>query len=195
MMSKRDLVPNIVRETPETVSVHCATELVRKVDSSMPTLRAVFAAAKLDAKRIDEKSWSLKMNWRTVVWGFFLTTVEEELLLRLEGRPVSGFDLRCQPQATHEAHAKGLAHLIIASSAVLLLLGFEVGIPVAAGGFLILSSWAVVHRQIGVRMLGRRLERLADDLARVIWPDGRWQISLTIADREISVANPSSSEA
>ncbi len=184
-------LPEIAREVPATrLGVRYRVTSAGPLPYSADHLAEALRAARLTGREIDEHSWEVRLPMPTLVFGMIPALAKETVAVRIvtvsPGREVQ---LDCLPQKTHNAHAKGMAAILLLAAAVWLvggwLAGLRAGITVAVLGTLC----AVSGREVALRLLERRLCRLAESLGTALWsgqqaqvtchriPEGRWEKS------------------
>ncbi len=172
-------LPEFAREVPATrLGVRYRVFSGAPLPYSSDLLAEALRAARLTGREIDELGWEVRLPMPTLVYGLIPTlpkeTVEVRIVTVIEGRELQ---LVCLPQQTHNAHAKGVAAILVLAIVVWLvggwLEGLGAGITVAVVGTL----WAVCAREGALRLLERRLCRLAEDLGTAQWPGRQPQVT------------------
>ncbi len=114
--------------------------------------------------------WQVQLPWRTLVFGLIAREVDEDVALALATSEEAAVRLVCVPRRTHEAHAVGLAAVLLIAVTVWLMGGWWTGLPAAftclAGGVL----WVAYTREMALQTLERRLRRLLADVGTAVWP-------------------------
>ncbi len=170
-MDWRRLLPEMMRDTPPSF------EMTYIIAPPLPVpaggderAAAALRAAGVVFSRQGAGVWGVQLPWRTLVFGLIAREVDEELVLALESGEEAGVRLRCRPRRTHEAHAVGLAAVLLIAVTVWLVSGWAVGLPAGltclAGG----AFWVAYTRELALQGLERRLRRLVADLGTALWP-------------------------
>jgi hypothetical protein len=112
-----------------------------------------------------------------MVLGAVRRDVDEQVELRITTTP-DGSELRldCVPSQTHDAHAAGVAGVLVMAVLIAITGGRGVGIPAALTMLVAGTLWADAAREMALRVLDRRLRRLTEDLGTAIWPDAPAQL-------------------
>lgn len=131
------------------------------------------AGADADLEGRDPSNVVVRLPWMTLVFGVVPRMVREEVRIRVarDDRGVL-LDVRCTPLASHEAHATGLALVLLVASAVWVIGGVTRGLVPAATTLVGFGLWTDLTRRSAMLVLDRRLARLTDDLGRAVWTDG-----------------------
>jgi hypothetical protein len=105
------------------------------------------------------------------VYGIIRRDVDEELSLTL-GRTDEGWELglRCEPLATHGAHAAGAGGVLLVAATVWLATGWGTGVIAGLTTLLAGGLWADATRVMAMTRLESRLRRLIEDLGLALWP-------------------------
>ncbi len=141
-------------------------------------IEAVSAAHATSLTKAGPLSWRFTLPHSTRVFGIIARQLEETVDVAIIAKdPVSRvLRLVCVPEATHQAHAVGMAGVLILSVAAWLTGGVVTGIPAGIATAAAGSMWAVFTREMAMQALGNRLRRLTEDLGRALWPEAPAQV-------------------
>jgi hypothetical protein len=134
-------------------------------------LQGAFRAAEVPWRRDGDLRWTVELQWQTMVLGVIRRDVDELVEVSVNGTDAgSELCVRCRPDGVQAAHATGCAGVLVIAVAAWVLGGWKAGLPAAlataaAGGLM-----ADVMREMALRVLARRLRRLAEDLGTAVWP-------------------------
>ncbi len=117
---------------------------------------------------------TLLWHTRAAVYGVIRRRIAERVELLVQPGPPAALELRCAPQAHHEAHAAGFAGVLALAAC-----GILVG-PQAFGSILLGGSFVAAYaRELEMVGLERRLRHLLELLGSAVWPRVPAQIALS----------------
>lgn len=128
-------------------------------------------AAGLRARLCGDLTWELSLPWRALVFGCIPREVDERVVVRVT--EVAGgleLGLECAPEETHDAHAMGMAAVLVLAVVVWLTCGWVEGLAAGLTTGVAGGVWADWAREMSLTVLGRRLRRLTWDLGAAAWP-------------------------
>ncbi len=136
-------------------------------------LEAVSAAHGTSVTSSGPMSWHFMLPHSTRVFGMIPRQLEEAVDAQIIAKdPVSrSLRLTCIPYATHQAHAVGMAGVLMLSVAAWFAGGLVTGIPAGIATLAAGSMWSVFTREMAMQALGNRLRRLTEDLGLALWPE------------------------
>jgi hypothetical protein len=128
-------------------------------------------AAGIRARPSGDLAWELLLPWRAMVFGCIPREVDERVVVRVaEVADAVELQVECAPEATHNAHAMGVAAVLVLAAVVWLTGGWLEGLAAALTTGIAGGLWADWAREMSLTVLGRRLRRLAWDLGAAAWP-------------------------
>jgi hypothetical protein len=167
-------LPEIIRRVPDQLVSSYHSTSVCPLPYLDDRIAEALEATNLGWQRTADGGWLVSLPWQTLVLGAVRRRVEEVVVFRVVSLPVGQeLLLTCRPQKTHDAHAVGAAAVILLAVTAWLIGGWTVGLPAGLTTLVGGGAGADLTRQMAIKVLERRLRRLADDLGTAIWPDRR----------------------
>ena len=140
---------------------------------------AALRAAGLTDTEATGDGWVLSLPHRTRVYGLVPREVDEIVRFRIASNDeFSELVLSCQPTETHNAHAVGLAGMLVAAAAVWFAGGLVAGLLPAVTIVIAGALLVEVTRHWAFDALERRLRRLVGDVGSALWPGQPAQITV-----------------
>jgi len=170
-MAWRGWIPEIARRDPAR-TIRCTYRVFgASLQFSVESLRQALHASGVSWERTGDLQWEIELPWRTMVFGLIRRDVDERLTARIGGDPQgAALVIECLPAATHGAHAAGLAGVMVFAVLAWIASGWLNGIPAGLTTLVAGGLWADTTREMGMRVLERRIRRLTEDLGTALWP-------------------------
>jgi hypothetical protein len=167
----------MIRSRPtETIALAYCTAHAPPTSSESIVLEALRAAHVNDVQG-NGPSWRFSLPWRTLVYGVIRRDLDEELSVVLApSEPGWELRLRCEPLATHNAHAAGAAGVLLVAGTVWLASGWTTGVLPGITALIAGGIWADATRVLALTRLETRLRRLVEDLGSALWPSAPAQV-------------------
>lgn len=170
-MGWRKLIPEMMREVPPGFELSYLTAVpIPLPPGAEERVAAALRSAGVAFTLHSPGRWRVEMPWRTLVFGLIAREMDEEVVIVVDPTEEAAAHLVCLPRRTHEAHAVGLAAVLMIAVTVWLVGGWWTGLPAAftclAGGVL----WVAYTRELAWQGLERRLRRLLADVGTAVWP-------------------------
>lgn len=175
-------VPEIIRSRPLTrFELEYGALQNAPVPPAMTKQRLLEALAAAHATSVTSTgpmSWRVTLPYSTRVFGVISRQLEEVIHIQIVAKEPLNLALRvrCLPDATHQAHAVGMAGVLMLSVAAWLTGGLITGIPAGIATLAAGSMWAVFTREMAMQAFGTRLRRLTEDLGLALWPAAPAQV-------------------
>jgi hypothetical protein len=167
-------LPEIIRRLPDELVSSYHSPSVCPLPYLDDRIAEALEATHLGWRRTGDGGWLVDLPGQTMILGAVRRRVEEVVVFRVVSLPV-GQELRltCCPQKTHDAHAMGAAAVILLAVTAWLIGGWTAGLPAGLTTLVGGGAGADLARQMAIKVLDRRLQRLTEDLASAIWPCNR----------------------